>query len=216
MNTHVVVEEYREGTTYEWNKENTHTSNAEKEPIAIVGRGALFAGGYTIEAFAEVVKSQLSQIAEIPEARKLRGQSARFAEAGYLATYEFDWKSHKVPPKLVQQANPLQFALLDAAEQALNEAGYAESDFNRKEVITIVGSIFNNDYDLDVYWGLFYPELCQKLTPMLTELGLDETQLSEFMENFKQQVIKLKPQMLDDTGSISTSTLSTALPKTST
>ena len=76
-------------------------------------------------------------------------------------------------------------------------AGYQEEDFNREEVITVIGSIFNNDYELDVYWGLFYPELCQKLTPTLKEIGLSDEQIAEFMENFKEQIIALKPEMLD-------------------
>ncbi|QDU81274.1 Phthiocerol synthesis polyketide synthase type I PpsC [Polystyrenella longa] len=211
VNTHVIVEEYRTGTEYNWNSEVS--DKTEKEPIAIVGRGALFAGGYSVKGFADVIKSHASQIAPIPEHRKLRGQSSKYNEAGFLADYEFDWKRHKVPPKLLKQANPLQFALLDAAQQALEEAGYEEQDFDRQEVITVVGSIFNNDYDLDVYWGLFYPELCQKLTPTLKELGLDEQQVADFLENFKQQVINLKPEMLDDTGSASASTLSTRIAK---
>ncbi|MAT16649.1 MAG: hypothetical protein CMJ46_15420, partial [Planctomyces sp.] len=209
VNTHVVIEEYREGTEYTWDKANA----PEKEPIAIVGRGALFAGGYTVEGFADVIKSHVSQIVPVPEKRRLRGQSSKYNEAGYLADYEFDWKSHKVPPKLIKQANPLQFALLDAAEEALIDAGYQEEDFNREEVITVIGSIFNNDYELDVYWGLFYPELCQKLTPTLKEIGLSDEQIAEFMENFKEQIIALKPEMLDDTGSVSASTLSTRIAK---
>ncbi|MCA9039522.1 MAG: polyketide synthase dehydratase domain-containing protein [Planctomycetaceae bacterium] len=211
VNTHVVVEEYCPEKSYEWDRESIETT--EKEPIAIVGRGAIFAGGHTVDGFAEVIKSHLSQISPIPDERKLRGQAAKYQEAGYLADYDFDWKRHKVPPKILQQANPLQFALLDAAEQALIEAGYEEEGFDKQEVITIVGSIFNNDYDLDVYWGLFYPELCQKLKPTLLELGMDDAQITQFMENFKQQIIKLKPEMLDDTGSASASTLSTRIAK---
>jgi Beta-ketoacyl synthase, N-terminal domain len=40
-------------------------------------------------------------------------------QAGSIRGFEYDWRKHKVPPKQIAQANPLQFLLLDAAEQAL-------------------------------------------------------------------------------------------------
>ena len=36
----------------------------------------------------------------------------------YITDFEYDWKKHKVPPKQIQSADPLQFMLLDAVDQS--------------------------------------------------------------------------------------------------
>ena len=43
---------------------------------------------------------------------------------GFITDFVYDWRKHKVPPKQVAEADPLQFMLLEAAEQALADAGY--------------------------------------------------------------------------------------------
>ena len=43
---------------------------------------------------------------------------------GFITDFQYNWRKHKVPPKQVAEADPLQFMFLEAAEQALADAGY--------------------------------------------------------------------------------------------
>ena len=42
------------------------------------------------------------------------------ARGGIISGFEYDWRRHKVPPKQIAQASPLQFMILDAVDRAIN------------------------------------------------------------------------------------------------
>ena len=64
--------------------------------------------------------------------RALEPYRSRSTLGGFITDFEYDWRRHKVPPKQVAQADPLQFMLLDAADQAMQDAGYDERPFDRR------------------------------------------------------------------------------------
>jgi acyl transferase domain-containing protein len=73
---------------------------------------------------------------------------------GFVTDFEYDWKRHKVPPKQVQQADPLQFMLLEAADQAMQDAGYDKRPFNRENAGVVVGTEFGGDFCCQLQFGL--------------------------------------------------------------
>ena len=42
-------------------------------------------------------------------------------EAGVIDDFEYDWRTHRIPPKQIASAAPLQFMVLDAVDQALHQ-----------------------------------------------------------------------------------------------
>ncbi len=78
---------------------------------------------------------------------------------GFVRGFEYDWRKHKVPPKQIAQANPLQFNLLEAGEQALREGKCYEREFDRTNTAVVVGSIFGGDFGNALFAGLRLPEL---------------------------------------------------------
>jgi len=45
-------------------------------------------------------------------------------DRAFVQGFEYDWRRHKVPPKQIERASPLQFMILDAVDQAFAQAGY--------------------------------------------------------------------------------------------
>ncbi len=132
LNVHVVVDEYDP----HWETQITPGAPQE-EPIAIIGRGVILPGALNVSALQQLLRSGDCKLMDAPTTRwrKRIGiqpnvavpHAAPHARGGFIEGYEYDWRKYKIPPKQVSQANPLQFMLLDASRQALEEAGYHQT-----------------------------------------------------------------------------------------
>ncbi|MEX2287212.1 MAG: polyketide synthase, partial [Planctomycetaceae bacterium] len=193
------------------------------EPIAIIGAGAIFAGANTVDAFRELLHSSRDPKQRVPADR----WDARLIEApagasssqgnvptgGFITGWNFDWRKFKVAPKQVAAANPLQFMLLDAADQALTDAGYGDKDFDGSRVATVVGTMFQSDFIVDAWHGVWLADFRQRLERSLREHGLDEETIAHIWHEFFENVLAHKPAARDDTGSMSSSTLASRIAK---
>ena len=130
---------------------------------------------------------------------------------------------YRIPPKQVAQANPVQMMLLDAVAQAAREAGagadvgkpgveWASSAVSRggHRVGVSVGTVFGGEFSNQLQLGLRLPELQRTLARLLAERGLD----SAMAEGLTRHVLKLRPALLDETGSFTASTLASRVAKT--
>ncbi len=145
LNVHVVVEQYLPSYHQKVLSRKAEAAGCDfeyrHEPIAVVGIGLIAPGAQSIEELRALSSSRVSKIIEPPAPRWLKkigveegskgGSSNRYnpttARGGYLVDYAYDWKKHKVPPKQVDRANPLQFMLLDAAGQTLSEVSTVDN-----------------------------------------------------------------------------------------
>ncbi|HBE68672.1 MAG TPA: beta keto-acyl synthase, partial [Planctomycetaceae bacterium] len=138
LNVHVVLEE---GPSVQAAREqpiatNTHVSShyEPESPPVVVGRGIVVPGAKSV--------AQLVQLAgDKRVVRSTQGGNRNTTNAlqlGYVSDFHYDWRKHRIPPKQIAQANPLQFMLLDAAQQAIEEAG-GLSDTARKRTAVVVG-----------------------------------------------------------------------------
>lgn len=220
LNVHVVVEQFLEskspakhptGLSPSSNSKNeTHT-----EPIAVIGRGLVIPGASNVDQLRTLLSSSTSQIGLPPAGRF--GCEAGLASAvrgGFVRNFEYDWRKHKVPPKQIAQANPLQFMLLEAAEQALRESRCLERDFDRQNTAVVVGSIFGGDFGNALFSGLRLPEFKHHLHQLLVGRGVTAGIAQKLAEDFEASFLKTSPALLDETGSFTSSTLASRLSKT--
>ena len=224
LNVHVVVEQYLD-------KPSAHTLPRVlpakqpvylSEPVAVIGRGLVLPGAANVEQLAALLKSGWSQIgsrdgsqqAEMIEVNRYGRKRQVPMLGGHVRGFEYDWRKHKVPPKQIAQANPLQFMLLEAAEQALREGRCYEREFDRQNTAVVVGSIFGGDFGNALFAGLRLPEFKHHLTQLLQERGVSASQAAEFAKAYEEQFLKVNPALLDETGSFTSSTLASRLSKT--
>ncbi len=165
LNVHVIVDQYLSSARSQAAANPVrHQASHDRQPIAIVGRGVVLPGALDVAAMASKLSQQVYSLSAPPthRLRPLQHSMSRADQldvlAGYITDYQYDWRKHKVPPKQIAQANPLQFMLLEAAEQALREAGCLDREWNKQRAAVVVGSVFGGDFGHALYAGLRLPE----------------------------------------------------------
>ena len=227
LNVHLLIDEFTEADA-----KRTASSvpampiprDPDGEAVAIIGQGCILPGAYTIEAFWDLLVTGRDPKGPPPPERwsaellcdptERRPYRAINSLGGYVRDYEFDWRLHKVPPKQVQNANPLQFMLLDATDQALRDAGYDKKQYDHSRVAVVVGTEFGGDFANRLQMGLRLPEFVQTFGQIARENGVDESHIEEVSRQFTDLLLKRMPALLDETGSFTSSTLASRITKT--
>jgi acyl transferase domain-containing protein len=157
LNYHVIVEE---PPTAERVKEllalpSEKLTSKNREPIAIVGVGCVLPEARGASEYWSLLRDGRIGLRDVPESRwsaeiyHQPGKSSRWRtyskRGGFVTGFEPDWRRYKIPPKLVEGTDPLQFMLLESATEALEDAGVDLSKVDRQRVSTLVGSIFGSD-----------------------------------------------------------------------
>ena len=200
------------------------TASEVEDSIAVIGMGAIFPGALTIEAFWDLLESGRDPKCDAPPDRwnaniycdpQATGpRRCQTKLGGYVTDFEYDWKKHKVPPKQIANANPLQFMLLDAADQALCDAGYLSKSFDRSRASVVVGTVFGGDFGCHLQMGLRLPESKKLIRETLKSHGIPSGQIDAVAEEFSEVLLTHMPALRDETGSFTSSTLASRLTKT--
>ncbi len=232
LNMHVVVEEFSEPRRTQWIerfKNETAAAAAADSPadaraIAVIGRGCILPGAADVNRFWELLQSGRDPKTIAPPGRwparaandghgDSNGQP-RTTLGGYITDFVYDWQRHKVPPKQVQQADPLQFMLLDAAEQALRDAGYEQKPFDRTRTAVLVGTESGGDFGAQLCVSLRLPQLEDILKRQLAARGAGGALAAKIAAGFSARLLEHWPALVDESGSFSTSTLASRITKT--
>lgn len=221
LNVHVVLEEYSSANSCVTAPRNRcHDDDA----VAIVGRGAVLPGAFTSEAFRELCRSKRDARSQVPQDRWNAGLALRAdrfdrprirnALGGFLTGYQYDWRRHKIPPKQLETANLLQFLLLDAADQAFDEARKTAAPANGCRTGVVIGTIFGGDFSNQLHIGLRLPEIRRAIETAAARFGVSPTAMRTLFDEFEERVLRDMPALVDETGSFTSSTLASRLTKT--
>ena len=196
---------------------------AHDEPIAIVGSGCVLPGALSVSEFEKMLSEGRSAIqAVLPERWSLEraidasGPKSWHTVAGlggFVEGFAYDWRRHKVPPKQIAAANPLQFMLLEAADAALAAAGSKSKTWDRTRASVVVGTMFGGDFSHDLQVGLRLPETAVILNDLLRRHGLSSSQITDVISAYEKKVLERFPALVDETGSFTSSTLASRLTK---
>jgi acyl transferase domain-containing protein/NAD(P)-dependent dehydrogenase (short-subunit alcohol dehydrogenase family) len=233
LNVHIALREHIAETAVQRNtSKSTTKKNAvlrssptgEEEAVAVVGMGAIYPGARTIEHLWNVFREGRDQKTEVPadrwnkdlafEAGADKLWKVPTATGGFINDYAYDWKRHKVPPKQIASADPLQFMLLDAADQALKDAGYDTRTFDRKRTGVIVGIVFGGEFADQLQAGLRLTDFQKRLTKSLLSRGVAPEEIEGICARYEELLLKHMPALIDETGSFTASTLASRITKT--
>jgi acyl transferase domain-containing protein/NAD(P)-dependent dehydrogenase (short-subunit alcohol dehydrogenase family) len=231
LNVHVVVEQfvpsYHGQTRVALSKPSTDVKVFNEEPVAIVGVGVIVPGAQGLDQLRELIDSNECKLIPPPPLRWRKTETRESNQemqssipfrpssirGGYLVDYAYDWKKHKVPPKQVNHANPLQFMLLDAASQTLSEAAVDRHASSQPRTSVVVGTAFGGEFGHQLQLGLRLSELEFDLRTVLVGETEDETTIDLIVEEFLERVLQANPALLDETGSFTSSTLASRITK---
>ncbi len=221
LNMHVVIDEYVGQTTEQiCGPRKPDAESADDRAIAVVGMGCIVPGADELDQFWNLVESG-TDVKGQPPGERWSPQSLQRASregyvplGGFIENYEYDWRKHRVPPKQVKEADPLQFMFLDASEKALADAGYDRDSIPKELAGVVVCTEFGGEFSDQLEMGLRIPEMQAILTRRLQEKGLSAEQISAINENFSNCLVKKWPALVDETGSFTSSTLASRISKT--
>lgn len=171
-------------------------------PIAVIGRGVILPGAHDLNQLRRLLQEGAVQ-RQPPPADRWPAAPEGF-QAGYVGEVPFDCVRHKIAPRYYKTGNPLQFMLLSAADQALQEvSGLWEPE----QTAVIVGSAFGGEFADQLALGLRFPEIRQALESCLSEA--EQPLLAQFESGF----FDAYPALFDETGGFTSSTLASRLSK---
>jgi acyl transferase domain-containing protein/acyl carrier protein len=198
-------------------------SAPEHDAIAIVGAGCILPGSLSRESFFARLERGDSAIGPVPADRwdpravldpsRPRTWHVVSDAGGFVRDFAYDWRRHKVPPKQIAAANPLQFMLLDAADEALADAGGAAA-IDRTRTAVVVGTLFGGDFSNQLQMGLRLPETARYLHAALERRGLGAAERARIVAAYEKTLLEHMPALVDETGSFTSSTLASRLTKT--
>ena len=197
---------------------------ADSDAVAVIGVGCILPGAQSPEAFWQLLESGRDPKCRVP-ADRWRSDLARGdnpAEArqlssdrgGFVTDFVYDWKRHKVPPKQIANADPLQFMILESTDAAIRDAGYDHRPYDRKRVGAVVGTIFRCDFGAQLQAGLRLPEFRRELANALRRRSLSAAQIEAIGDRYDDIFLKRMPALLDETGGFTPSTLASRITKT--
>lgn len=184
------------------------------DAVAIIGRGCVFAGARNVKDYWDLLQSARDPKQPTPQDRFAANGNGERRPGGFVGDICYDWRRHKIPPKQIEQADPLQFMVLDAADQALSDAGYDSKSFERKHTGIVVGTEFVGDFTFRLQSALRLPYTSKMLRAALVERGLSEQRALEVTEAFAEAFHTKWPVLFDDSGSFSASSLAVRVAKT--
>lgn len=193
------------------------------DAVAIIGQGAVLPGALTWSAFQDLLTTGRSAISGLPMTRWdpavqesgscETGVKPIEPRGGFVADFAYDWRKHKVPPRQIEQASPMQFMILDAVDQALHSAGYDRKPFDRRRVGAVVGVNFGGEFSNRLLVGLRLPELERALRRSLSAQGVSKPDIDRVCDEFRQNFLQRMPALLDETGSFTSSSLASRITK---
>ena len=221
LNMHVVVDEYVGQTTEQiTGPPQPKQETADDRAIAVIGMGCILPGADQLDQFWNLIQSGTDPKGAPPEDRwspqnKQKAAAKGFIpRGGFIENYQYDWRKHRVPPKQVLEADPLQFMFLDAAEKALADAGYDRESIPQELAGVVVCTEFGGDFSDNLEMGLRLPEMQAMLSRRLSQRGFTPEQTTAISDNFAKILLKKWPALVDETGSFTSSTLASRISKT--
>jgi 3-oxoacyl-(acyl-carrier-protein) synthase len=196
----------------------------EPDAIAIVGAGCIVPGAFTLDAFFDLLDRGETAIGPVPpdrwNAARVLDRSGPRAwhtvadQGGFVRGFAYDWRRHKVPPKQIAAANPLQFMLLEAADAAIADAGGPAAGLDRVRTGVVVGTMFGGEFANQLQMGLRLPETGRYLRAALARRGVAAGDADRIVAAYEKKLLEKLPALVDETGSFTSSTLASRLTKT--
>ena len=222
LNVHLSLSEHRADAPAASVPPPAPKGTGDDEAVAIVGIGSVLPGALTVDAFRTLVREGKSVIGPVPASRfdvaraldpsGSRSWHTRSGVGGFVEGFVYDWRRHKVPPKQIAAANPLQFMLLEAADAAIAEVGgVAALDCVRTGVV--VGTMFGGEFSDDLQMGLRLPETARYFRAALGRRGIAPHDIERIIEGYGKKLLEKMPALVDETGSFTSSTLASRLTK---
>ena len=181
-------------------------NNKTKEPIAIVGIGAIMPGALSKDEFWNNIQSGKYCITEVPKSYwdpalfyspDHKAEDKLYSTIGGFIPQDFKFNSiqYRIPPQIAKQMDPVQCLAIETTRMALEDSGYDKKEFDRNRCAVIVGNALggmkNEKSNTRLNRPFFYEilketQVYKSLTPEAGKQIIDEMD-----ESFRQKYMPI-------------------------
>ncbi|MDO4582487.1 MAG: C45 family autoproteolytic acyltransferase/hydrolase [Planctomycetia bacterium] len=201
-------------------------------PVAVVGKGCVLPQAFDWETLETLWRENRSALSDVAASREdwmisaetqAKMRQAGLKKMGLVEGYTYDWKRHHIPPKQIALANPLQFMILGAVDQAAAEVGFSESlrememskkSGNRERTAVVVGCRTDSDFNNVLGVVLALPEILEGIRQEGRKKGWTEEEVETLVKELEKGFYQTYTALKDETGGFTISTLASRISKT--
>ncbi len=144
-----------------------------EEPIAIVGMGGMFPDANNLTEYWNNILNHHYAVRQIPKERwdpdlyyhaEKGRQYKTYSKIGaYIDSFKKDPLKFHIPPVSAPFIERLQFILLEAAHQALEDSGYLQKEFSRDRAAVFIGGVGRGEMVVMHYMRAHWARFAQSL-----------------------------------------------------
>jgi acyl transferase domain-containing protein/NAD(P)-dependent dehydrogenase (short-subunit alcohol dehydrogenase family)/acyl carrier protein len=168
--------------------------------IAIIGMGCVFPGSPSVEKYWENIRSGESFFSPMPEriwhmrnfySADRKGSDKSYTLMGsFIDPIEnFPFLEYKLPPNAMKGSDPTQLVTLEAARQALLDAGIAAHSDTLTDAITIIGASGVDQFAHSTL-ALKRHNYLRRLRPLLEARGVPTERLDAIAKEFEAELTR--------------------------
>jgi len=177
--------------------EDTESRMNRRLNIAIVGMGCFFPGAHSLDEYWRNILSGRTFFSEVPKDRwnfdrfwspNQSLSNKTYSKLGaFIQDFKFPYSDYRLPPNLWKGCDITQLVTLEAAKQAIKDAGLAPRDERLTQAITVLGMSGVDEWvRLAVYPGRL--DFLEDLVPKLLARGVDPSLVRELAEEIGRVV----------------------------
>ncbi|MCU0662418.1 MAG: acyltransferase domain-containing protein [Myxococcota bacterium] len=168
--------------------------------IAIIGMGCVFPGSPTVEKYWENIRSGETFFSSMPQRiwrernfvskNKSRSDKSYTMVGSFVEPPEnFPFLEYKLPPNAMKGSDPCQLVTLEAARQALHNAGISAHSEVLTDAITVIGASGVDQFAHSTL-ALKRHNYLRKLRPMLEARGVPTDRLDALVKEFEAELAR--------------------------
>ena len=176
-------------------------TNTVNDEIAVIGMGCLYPDAPDVDTFWKNIISKKYSIKDIPDERcsakyyfsddRKEDDKTYTKIAGYIEGYEFDNKKYGYSDDDARHISRSQKLILDAAMQAVADAGYpGGKGLPKEKTAVIVGTCLTNELNSDLQLSKVYSEFVYHLDQIDEFKALSEDEKKGLLDHFKKGLSK--------------------------
>jgi acyl transferase domain-containing protein len=184
-------------------------TNPAHAPVAVIGLGCVMPDAADPAAFWQnMVQGRLS-IRDVPPERwnaadyfsTDRNQPDKtYSKLGaFVGDFEFDWRKYRIPPVVARQMDANQKWAIEAADQALRDAGYDRKPFDRTRTGVILGNAGGGEIRIGNTMRIYYPSFRDALLETRLVQALDGPQRDELLSDVERRFKAPLQSVTEDT-----------------
>jgi len=141
--------------------------------VAIVGLGCIFPDSPNVDVFWKNIINKKYSITEVPTERwdpelyydsDPKAEDKTYTKIGsFIQNYKFNSIEYRIPPTIANKMDAVQQWSLDAAGQALRDAGIPTDGKTRLPIAVIVGNAIGGEIQRSTNRRIFVPEIIQEI-----------------------------------------------------